>query len=255
MPELPEVETAVRKLRPLLVGKRILDLQNRKVLKLERRGKAILIYLSGGRILAFHQRMTGKLLVVPRDFRDKHVRFRFKLSSGKDLVFHDVRKFGIKWYGPAKKILTDKYLSKLGKDPLKINFTKFQELLQERRGMIKALLLRQDVFAGIGNIVADESLWKARIHPKMRIEKLDEREVRELWKAIQFVLKKSIRLGGTTMRDWLAPDRSEGRYYQARFIYQRAGEKCKRSHAIIKRMKVAGRGTFICEKCQRLSRR
>ncbi len=232
------------------MDKRILDLQNRKVLKIERRGKAILIYLSGNKILGFHQRMTGKLLIVPRDFRDKHIRLRFRLSSGKDLIFHDVRKFGVRWYGSSEKVLKDKYLSKLGKDPLKINFKKFQELLQERHGMIKPLLLRQDVFAGIGNIVADESLWKARIHPRRKIASLKLSEVGNLFKALHYVLKKSIRLGGTTMRDWLRPDRSEGQYYKARLVYQRAGEKCQRCSAIIKRIKVASRGTFICETCQ-----
>ena len=98
MPELPEVEITTRKLRTLILGKRILNF-NRRILNIERRGKAILIHLSGGKILGFHQRMTGKLLIVPRGWKDKHTRFAAKLSSGKDLVFHDVRKFGIVWYG------------------------------------------------------------------------------------------------------------------------------------------------------------
>lgn len=233
-------------------GKRILNLDGRKILELERRGKAILIYLSGGKILAFHQRMSGKLLVTERSFKDKHVRFRFKLSSGKDLIFHDVRKFGVRWYGSVEKVLKDKYLSKLGLDPLQIDFEKFRENLKAHQGMVKPLFLRQDVFSGIGNIVADESLWKARIHPKRKTESLKLSEVGNLFKALQYVLKKSLRLGGTTMRDWLHPDRSEGRYYKARLVYQRASEKCRRCGVIIKRMKVAGRGTFICPKCQRM---
>ncbi|MDP3785172.1 MAG: DNA-formamidopyrimidine glycosylase [bacterium] len=255
MPELPEVETTKRKLEPLLIGKRILNLEQRKILKLERRGKVILIYLSGNRILGFHQRMSGKLLVVPHDFIDKHIRFRFRLSSGKDLIFHDVRKFGVRWYGPTGKVLKDRYLSKLGPDPLKIDFKQFGKRLKAHQGMIKPLLLRQDVFAGIGNIVANEVLWKAKIHPRRKIEKSRESEIKNLYVALRFILKKSIRLGGTTMRDWLHPDRSEGRYYKKRFVYQRVGEKCKRCGGIIKRIKVGSRGTFICEKCQRLYRR
>ena len=220
-------------------------------MRLERRGKAILIYLSGDRILAFHQRMSGKLLITPLGFKDKHIRKRFRLSSGKDLVFHDVRKFGIIWYGPEERVLEDRYFVKLGSDALTVDFSRFRELLTKHRGMIKPLLLRQDVLAGVGNIVADEVLWKAKIHPRRKLATFAKKEFKNLYQAIRYIVSKSIRLGGTTMRDWLHPDSSEGRYYQARFVYQRAGEKCRRCSAIIKRIKVASRGTFICEKCQK----
>lgn len=252
MPELPEVEITKRKLEPLLLGKRILDLGNKKILKLERRGKAILIHLSGDKIFAFHQRMTGKLLVVEKKFKDKYVRFRFKLSSGKDLVFHDVRKFGVMWYGSAKKVLLDPYFMKLGSDPLEIDFEKFKERLRAHRGMVKPLLLRQDVLAGVGNIVADESLWKAKIHPRKIIENLTTQELKRLYQALRYIIVKSIRLGGTTMRDWLHPDSTEGGYFAKRFIYGRKGEKCRRCGTIIVRTVVGSRGTFICGRCQKL---
>ena len=252
MPELPEVETTKRKLEPLLLGRRILELGNRKILKIERRGKAILIHLSGDKILAFHQRMSGKLLVLERGFRDKRIRFRFRLSSGKDLVLHDVRKFGVVWYGPAEKVLKDKYLSKLGPDPLKIDFKEFKVLLKKHKGMIKPLLLRQDIFSGIGNIVADESLWKAKIHPRKRTEDFGNSEIGRLHQAIRYIVSKSIRLGGTTMRDWRHPDNTQGGYYERRYIYGRAGEKCQRCGKMVIRMKAAGRGTFICQKCQKI---
>ena len=196
--------------------------------------------------------MTGKLLLVERGFQDRHIRFRYRLSSGTDLIFHDVRKFGVMWYGFEKKILGDKYFLKLGPDPLKIDFKQFGKRLKAHNGMIKPLLLRQDVFAGIGNIVADEVLWKAKIHPRRKIESLEEQELENLYEAIRYIILKSIWLGGTSMRDWLHPDRSRGGYYKKRLVYRRAGEKCKRCGGIIKRIKVAGRGTFICERCQRL---
>lgn len=228
------------------------DIRGRKILRLERKGKAVLVHLSGGKILGFHQRMSGKLLVVPKKFSDKHIHFHLDISRYESLVMHDIRKFGVVWYGSAEDILKDKYLARLGADPLSLSFEEFMELLKTRKGIIKPLLLRQDVFSGIGNIVADEVLWKAKIHPKRKIQNLEIRELKNLFSALKFVLKKSIRLGGTTMRDWLHPDSSEGRYYQARFVYQRAGEKCQRCNAIIRRIKVASRGTFICPKCQKL---
>lgn len=211
-----------------------------------------MIYLSGDYILAFHQRMSGKILVTDPGFTDSHVRYRYHLSSGKDLIFHDVRKFGIKWYGPEKKILRDKYFSKLGLDPLEINFMKFEKHLRMHRGMVKALLLRQDVLAGVGNIIADESLWKARIHPREKIENFSKEELKRLYDAIRFILKKSIMLGGSTMRNWLHPDSTTGGYFKKRLIYQRKGKKCRRCGTIITRVKVAGRGTFICTTCQKL---
>ncbi|OGF82710.1 DNA-formamidopyrimidine glycosylase [Candidatus Giovannonibacteria bacterium RIFCSPLOWO2_01_FULL_46_13] len=261
MPELPEVEITKRKLGPLLIGKRILPARNaahsaaggnlgRKILGVERLGKAILIRLSGGKILAFHQRMSGKILVAEKDFDSKHVRFKYKLSSGKNLIFHDVRKFGVRWYGTAKKVLSDPYFLRLGLDPLEIDFKKFKELLGKLKGGIKAALLRQDILAGVGNIIADESLWKAKIHPQKRIENFSEADFKNLFAALRFILEKSIKLGGSTMRDWYHPDNTKGGYFAQRLIYGRANEKCKKCGKIIIRMKAAGRGTFICTKCQ-----
>ena len=250
MPELPEVEITKRKLEPLILGKRILNLENRRILKVERRGKAILIYLSGNKILAFHQRMSGKILVVGDDFSDKHVRFKYRLSSGKNLIFHDVRKFGVRWYGDGKKVLSDPYFKKLGLDPLKIDAKKFKDLLGKYRGGIKAALLRQDILSGVGNIIADESLWKAKIHPQKKIENFSESDFRNLFSSLVFIIKKSIKLGGSTMRDWYHPDNTKGGYFAKRYIYGRAHAKCRRCGKMIVRTKVAGRGTFVCTKCQ-----
>ena len=164
MPELPEVETTVKKLGPLIKGRRILNLGGKKILKLERHGKAILIYLSDNKILGFHQRMSGKLLIVPRNFKDRHIRRRFKLSSGKDLVFHDVRKFGVVWYGAAKKALDDPYFKTLGPDALLISINEFKELFRGHKTKIKPFLLNQKNLAGIGNIMADENLCGGKIY-------------------------------------------------------------------------------------------
>lgn len=271
MPELPEVEVAKRTLEPLMKGKRILgfwtdwprgllvsspetivgDIAKRKVEKLERRGKAILIYLSGGRLLALHQRMSGRVLIVPRNFIDPYIHFRFPLSSRKDLVLHDVRKFGLVWYGKEREVLGDKYFSLLGKDPLELDFATFKNLLRGHKGMIKPLLLRQDVFSGIGNIIADETLWRAKIHPRREIERFDERAKKALWSSLRFVLKKSIELGGTSMQFWTAPNGEEGQYFERRSVYGRKGERCPRCGSFITRIILGSRGTFFCEHCQR----
>lgn len=272
MPELPEVEVTTRKLTPLLKGKRLLgffsdwpkavrvssplyvarDIKGRKILSLARRGKAILIRLSGGRLLALHQKMSGKVLVLARGAKDRHIHHRFSLSGGKELVLHDIRKFGRVWYGTEDAVLRDPFFAKLGREPLELFFGGFKELLLRHRGMIKPLLLRQDVFAGIGNIVADESLYKARLHPRRRTETLTAAEARRLYDALRFILKKSIALGGSTMRDWRHPDLSPGGYFASRLVYRRAGERCKRCGAVIRRIVVGSRGTHLCPKCQRL---
>ncbi|KKS96531.1 DNA-formamidopyrimidine glycosylase [Candidatus Giovannonibacteria bacterium RIFCSPLOWO2_01_FULL_43_160] len=257
MPELPEVETTVRKLRKLILGKRILparqqgrDFGGRKILKIERRGKAILIWLSGGKILGFHQRMTGKLLIVPRGFKDRHIRRRFELSSGKDLIFHDVRKFGVVWYGPAKNVLGDNYFKSLGLDALLVSSAEFKRLFGTKRVKIKPLLLNQKNLAGVGNIMADEILWHAKIHPERNITTLRYIEVKKLYKSTKFILNKSIKMGGSTMRDWLHPGGEKGGYFEKRFIYGREGQKCFRCGAKILRKKIASRSSYFCPKCQ-----
>lgn len=270
MPELPEVEITTQKLKPLLLGRRILgfrtdwprgvlvskpnaiarDIKGRRVSSLARRGKAVLIRLSGKRLLALHQKMSGKVLVLPEGTKDKHIHHRFPLSDGAELVLHDIRKFGRVWYGKEAVVLRDPFFAKLGREPLELSFAQFQELLLRHKGMVKPLLLRQDVFVGIGNIMADESLWKAKLHPRQRIETLTESEVRRIYDMIRFILKKSIALGGTTMRDWRHPDLSPGGYYPGRYIYHRVGERCRRCGTIIRRIVVGSRGTHICPRCQ-----
>lgn len=272
MPELPEVEIACRKLGPLLEGKRFLhfwtdwprglrvfstgqverDITGRRIEKVERLGKAIVLALSGGRVLAFHQKMSGKVLVVPQGMKDKHIHFRFALFGSKELVLHDVRKFGVVWYGPAGEVKKEPYFASLGKDALGISFGEFKKLMESKKGMLKSLLLRQDIFSGIGNIIADESLWKAGLHPKRRAESLSVSEIKTLWKSLQSVLNRSIRLGGSTMRDWLQPDSAPGGYFQKRLVYGRKGKMCLRCKEIISRTVLASRGTFICGHCQRL---
>lgn len=287
MPELPEVEITTRKLKPLIEGERILgfwtdwakgirlgnpvsklakDIQNRKILKVRRLGKAIILELSGGRFLGFHQKMSGKLLVVKHRVlhknrrASKHIRFIFFLSGGHDLVFHDVRKFGLVWYGPRDKVMSDQYFITLGADALDVNFKKFKYLINQKKSKIKSFLLNQKNIAGVGNIMADEVLWHAKIHPKREAGSLREWEVRNLWSSLQAVLKRSIKMGGSTMRDWFHPDGNAGGYFEKRCVYDREGEKCFRCRPRLRRgfggqtkiirKKIAGRSSYYCLKCQ-----
>jgi formamidopyrimidine-DNA glycosylase len=194
--------------------------------------------------------MSGRVLVVPRNFIDRHIHFRFSLSSGEDLVLHDVRKFGLVWYGEEQKVLADTYFASLGADPLELDFTQFKNLLRGHKGMMKPLLLRQDVLSGVGNIVADEVLWKAKVHPRRKLEDVGEREARNVYSALRSVLEKSIALGGSTMRNWLAPDFNAGGYFEKRSVYARRGEKCPRCASKISRITIGSRGTYLCEYCQ-----
>lgn len=270
MPELPEVEITCRKLVPLLEGRRFLnfwtdwprglrvssalhvkkDITGKSVEKIERLGKAIMLHLSRGRALAFHQKMSGKVMVLPPRVESRHIHFRFLLSGGKELVLKDPRKFGRVWYGPAAEVLADAYFRSLGLDALTMSLPGFTKALFRRRGMIKPFLLRQDVVAGIGNIVADEALWYAGLHPRRGVHTLSAREVKQLYRSLKKVLRASIRLGGSTMRDWLHPDAKRGGYFAARAVYRRKGEKCARCAGLILRMVVGSRGTFVCISCQ-----
>lgn len=274
MPELPEVEITKRKLT-LLVGKTcrgfwsdwprglrvarsvgavIRGIKDREVLALTRRGKVILFSLAGGKILAFHQRMSGRFIL--RDKKDlaldhgKHTRVTVSFSDGTTLYFIDPRKFGVYWYGDRGKVLLDPFLASLGLDALTIKRAEFIKLFRARRGKIKSLLLRQDIISGVGNIIADETLWKARVHPECRSEKMDARTLERIHGALKLVLKRSLARGGTTLRDWGHPDGTSGGFQKSMWVYGREGQKCLRCKNIISRIIVGGRGTHLCTHCQ-----
>lgn len=283
MPELPEVETTTKKLQ-LLVGRQIKsfsgdwprgaristlnfiarDIRGREIISISRTGKSILFRLGRAsekgaeRILAFHQRMSGRLIVKPKNNirgtklkeADKHIRVKIKFRDGDELWFHDARKFGVVWYGKPEEVMRDTYFASLGADALTVSFKEFRERLIGHNGMIKAILLRQDIFAGIGNIVADEMLWDAKIHPKRNAANLSESEVRALFSAMKTVLKRSIKAQGTTLRDWGHPDGESGNFQNLMRVYGQKGKLCRRCGHKISRMVVGGRGTWICAYCQ-----
>ncbi len=265
MPELPEVETIVRELRGAITGKTlsrfsVFDTKRiarprlalpQKVVAVKRHGKFIVCETEGDMRCLVHLRMTGELLFEdkkPISPRQKHERAAFSFSDGSMLRFLDVRRFGtIDWHH-AKKVLPV-----LGPDPLSKKFTPeiLRSVLDNSSRVIKSALLDQQIVAGIGNIYADESLWLAKIHPRHKAGSLLPHEATKLVRSIKQVLREGIKKGGFTLRDYRRIDGSFGHYQKSRKAYDREGLQCFRCRAKIKRIKIGGRSSYFCPRCQR----
>lgn len=264
MPELPEVETIVRYLRPKIRGKRILGMKvlGKRVLRahkspttitkavagkivknIRRLGKNIIFDLSGGTSFVIHLMMTGRLLLNPPKLSE-HDRLIVGLSGGDRLVFNDIRQFGwCRVTGPRDWLA--------GPDALSLGLKKFKNLIAPRRGLIKSLFLNQKIISGIGNIYSDEILWYSGIRPTRKADTLSEKELKKLFQAMRRVLLLAIKKEGTSSRDYRKPDGTEGGYYKVRKAYQRTGEKCSRDSEIIQRIKMGGRSAHFCPRHQK----
>lgn len=288
MPELPEVETIARQLRGLVVGRRIADfrsywhrvtepmpaahvaarLAGRRIAGVGRRGKFVVLELDSDEALIVSLRMTGKLLFRGSDApEDPYTRALVRFHDGTVLRFADTRKFGRMAIVDLRELSGDGSSSArmpgrakmplhraLGIEPLSRRFTVtwLAELFRRRaRAAIKPLLLDQRAIAGIGNIYAIEALWRARIHPLRGAGSLRPAEVVRLHEAIRWVLRKGIRFGGASRRDYRDARGERGRMQQEFNVYDRAGEPCPRCGRAIARTVVGGRGTFHCPRCQR----
>jgi formamidopyrimidine-DNA glycosylase len=278
MPELPEVEYVARQLRQTLIGRVISDvrvnwprtiahpdvstfcaeLPGARVLGIDRRAKYLLISLSADQTLLIHRRMTGNLLLFPaasgdepwEETPDPYCRAVFLLDDGRRLVFTDPRKFGRIALYPMSDI--SEALNGLGLEPLSEDFTPeaLGKLLAGRSRQMKPLLLDQTYIAGIGNIYADESLFRAGIHPLRRAESLTPEEVARLHAAIRAVLELGIEHGGTTFGRHQDIFGEAGRNREHLSVYQRDGEPCLRCGTPLVRVVVAQRGTHFCPTCQ-----
>lgn len=276
MPELPEVETIVRKLRPHLVNRRIDEVEvlwartvdrpglpdfqriltGATITGLGRRGKFLIFDLNTGHTLLVHLRMSGKFsLRSPADGPGghEHARLRMKLDDGAWLVFINQRKFG-RFY-----LVDDvsEIVGALGPEPLSQGFTVswLQGALEGRRGEIKRLLLDQHFLAGLGNIYASEALWRARIHPERPAGSLSDAEVRRLHRAIVTTLKSGIDHGGTSLddRQYVYPDGRLGAYQEQLCVYDREGDQCPRCGYPLERIVQGQRSTYLCPVCQEKS--
>lgn len=273
MPELPEVETIRRDLQKLLPGRVIKDvklyfqgfvkypspgefiarLRGKKILKTGRRGKYLFLYLSGGFRLVVHLRMTGRLLYYPETTPPtSHTRGVFLFSGGDELHFHDVRKFGTMWLVKRETLSRVGGLQGLGPEPLEAEFTPafLHGRCQKTGRPLKSLLLSQEAAAGIGNIYADEALFKAGLSPDRRADSLNLEEAKKLWAAVRQVLQEGILARGTSRRDYLDAGGRAGSYQECLRVYGRKGQECPHCRCVIERITIAGRSSHFCPACQ-----
>lgn len=274
MPELPEVETIARGLRELLPGRRIMNvsvpgrhltpegdqtfrakLENRIFLGVQRRGKVLILELDTGFRLAFHLRMAGWLGLMPAGSKHgKHVHLLLTLDNQATLFFQDQRKFGTcKVFGPGELEKWSFYAC-LGPEPLEMPPEGLAVRLAGKRGRIKALLLDQRLIAGIGNIYADESLFRAGIHPATPARMLKPSRIRRLFAAVRDVLAEAVAAGGSSIRDYRTAAGLAGTFQEAFQVYGRVSLPCPRCNGPISSMKVAGRTSSYCPRCQKLPR-
>jgi formamidopyrimidine-DNA glycosylase len=262
VPELPEVESVVRTLAPFLPGRQIVAAEfssrfvtpgNRKALarkvtgrtieSVQRRGKFIEILLDQGK-LTVHLGMTGRLL---RDAAPgKHTYGRFTLDAGtltSTLIYDDPRQFG--------RILWNHDLSHLGPEPLEVSLQEFQERLKKRKSKIKALLLDQSFVAGVGNIYADETLFAAGVHPLTVASRLTKVKATAIHTHMREILARAIRLGGSSISDYVDAEGNRGWFQLEHNAYGREGEPCKVCGTPIRKITVIQRGTHYCPRCQR----
>lgn len=272
MPELPEVETHIVELRPLLEGRRVegasvfwprtiaepdpdrfCDLiRNRRFGELQRRAKYMLLGLDAGWTLVVHLRMTGTLRVVPSDREmDRHTQVVLGLEGGEELRYLDLRKFGRFWLVRD----ADRVLPSLGPEPLSRHFTGrwLHGALARRQAAIKAVLLDQSVGAGVGNIYADEALFRARIHPERPAASLTLKECQTLCRTIRHVLRTGIAWRGSFVSSYEPPSGVPGRFQARHQVFRRTGEPCPRCRTVIERIRVGQRSTHYCPACQQVS--
>jgi formamidopyrimidine-DNA glycosylase len=274
MPELPEVETVAQGLRRRALGRRIASvevrhasiiagsaeefvstLEGRTLTNVARTGKAIAVELaaddgSAPRFLLVRLGMTGQLTVAPHDAPvEPHTHVFITLDDGREeLRFRDARRFG------RLRSLTQAELEEvfgsLGPDAQRVTEPQFLAAMRGRKGAIKSWLMNQNLVAGLGNIYADEALFEARIHPLSQPGRVSADKARQLYKAVQKVLERAVRLGGTTFSDYLDIEGRPGAFLSKLRVYQHNGEPCRRCGHTIRRMVIGGRSSHFCAHCQ-----
>ncbi len=287
MPELPEVETVARGLRQSILGRRILSIRlgktdfiddpvaleqhlpGRRIEAVERYGKFMLLRVSpllsaenatssetaaangsatAGSLLV-HLGMTGQLAPAPAaQPHAKHTHVWMELDDGRELRYTDPRRFGRIAYIAQGALAST--LRGFGADPLEVTPEDFAARIRSRRARVKALLLDQSVLRGVGNIYADESLWRAKIHPARLGAQLNAQHAETLRRVLQEILRKAIAMRGSSISDFLDAEGEPGEYQRHHRAYGREGKRCYRCKTPIRRIIVAGRSSFFCPKCQ-----
>jgi formamidopyrimidine-DNA glycosylase len=276
MPELPEVETVARDLRrrllpdagsagPVITGARVAwtrtlrdgdpasfasGITGRRIEAIRRRGKQVIVDLSGGAFLTIHLKMTGQLFVVPAELPiDPYERLAMTLDDGREIRFRDIRKFG----RVGLYVADDDPFNAIGPEPLDDRFTlkAFRQRIRGRRARLKPLLVDQAFLAGVGNIYADEALWRSKLHPLRSARSLRPSDERNLYRHIREILAEAVERRGSSIDDYTAPD-GDGAMQDRLDVYQRTGEPCHRCGRPIRRIVIGIRATHFCSWCQRL---
>jgi formamidopyrimidine-DNA glycosylase len=273
MPELPEVETIVRQLAPQVEGRTLerLDVldprwcdpappaaladatRGRGVVRVWRRGKYIVWELDDDVHLVMHLRMTGNMLLAEEA---PHTRVRIDLSGGERVLFTDPRRFGTGVVLLGSEARDEYFAARLGPEPLDADFTAdvLRAIATGRRAPVKAFLLSQERIAGVGNIYADEALWRARIHPLRPVGTLRRSQIEALRDAVVESLEAGIDARGASIDDFRNPDGARGAFQDRFLVHLRDGEPCFRCGTPIVKTRAAGRGTYLCPRCQRKPR-
>jgi formamidopyrimidine-DNA glycosylase len=270
MPELPEVETIRRHLAPHVDGRTLRRLEihdarwslplapaelsaaveGRRLERLARRGKYLVWELEDDAYLMLHLRMTGTLLLDPPE-RPPHTRVSFDLGDRR-LEFVDPRRFGTGELALGDEALHDFFAARLGVEPFELAFTgeHLYALASRCRAPIKAMLLDQKRIAGVGNIYADEALFRAQIHPLRRADRISRKQAAALRDAVVETLELGIEAKGATIDDFRDPDGVSGSFQDRFLIHLREGEPCVRCGRPVRKLRAGGRGTYVCERCQ-----
>lgn len=288
MPELPEVETIRIGLAKLLPGKVIKNVEHdwpksfpnapadvkqfligAKIKEVRRRAKVLIIDLSTKYSLIIHLKMTGQLVFRGKqsfgaghpsdslvgELPDRSTRVILEFKDGSKLFFNDQRKFGWMRLLPTLEVPEIDFMKKVGPEPLEddFSFKIFAECLKRRQNSpIKAVLMDQTVLAGVGNIYADESLYAAKIHPSTLVKSISKAKLADLYSGVRKILKLGIAKGGSTDKNYVDAEGKKGSYLSFAKVFRKQGQPCPRCGTIIEKIRVAGRGTHICPKCQKL---
>jgi len=276
MPELPEVETIKRELEEVIVNKKIIDvivnnakvirepkkekfiadLENAAIKKIIRKGKLLIFELSSGKSLTIHLKMTGQLIYPShQEFGGgvnpgKISRVSFRFSDNTLLDFNDTRLFG------ELRVVDDwqkmKFIKELGPEPFDLSTEKFQKMLTSKKTKIKILLLDQKFISGVGNLYANETLFRAKIHPERPANSLSEKEKELLFEEIKNTLLEAIKYKGSSVDQYVQVSGKPGEYVKYHKVYDREGKSCFKCGGKIKRITLSGRGTYFCPNCQKI---
>ncbi|HOL90249.1 MAG TPA: DNA-formamidopyrimidine glycosylase [Candidatus Pacearchaeota archaeon] len=290
MPELPEVETTIRQLKTKVLNRTFVDfwtdtpkiikkpknindfkkqIIGKKILNLRHKGKNIIFDLSESKSLLIHQKLTGHLLFgewkllnnkwVPvkknalAEKINSYIHLLFVFDNNKMMALSDLRKFAKVELWDKDKLENSDVFKKIGIDPMDKNFTfkKFKEILKNKKGPIKKILMNQEIIAGIGNIYSDEILWDSKIHPLTKISSLEDKELKKIYLSIKKILKRAIKLKGESFSDYRLPSGEKGDFDKERKVYRRENQQCFRCKNSIKRVKINNRSAYFCPFCQK----